>query len=220
MPKVKSSKVDNMGNNLILLSEAANLCHYSQEYLSLRARQGKLRSVKQGRNWLTTKEWLYEYLAYCEGLKEKNKPKAGLIKTKTQIVAREIEQEQSENRIKANKPEIIKNFWILLFYRVKNTIGKILTTADSHNFIGKLTSEKSQSRLLNLRQEVKLLLISPIELLRFINDWILNEQPRIKIRQILAGALTGLAVFGFLLLATNKGAHDVIGNGVARLIDK
>ena len=35
---------------------------YSQEYLSLRARQGKLKAVKLGRNWVTTKQWVDEYV--------------------------------------------------------------------------------------------------------------------------------------------------------------
>jgi len=46
----------------ITLAEASKLCAYSQEYLSLRARQGKLGAVKKGRNWVTTKEWLWEYI--------------------------------------------------------------------------------------------------------------------------------------------------------------
>ena len=48
----------------ISLMEATQSCNYSQEYLSLRARQGKLKSVKVGRNWFTTKEWLEEYLQH------------------------------------------------------------------------------------------------------------------------------------------------------------
>ncbi len=48
--------------NYISLQEATKYCDYSQEYLSLRARQGKLKAVKIGRNWLTKKEWLKEYL--------------------------------------------------------------------------------------------------------------------------------------------------------------
>ncbi|MBI4128925.1 MAG: hypothetical protein HY460_02630, partial [Parcubacteria group bacterium] len=47
----------------ITLAEAARKCSYTQEYLSLRARQGKLRAQKVGRNWVTTEEWLQEYLA-------------------------------------------------------------------------------------------------------------------------------------------------------------
>ncbi|MFH1841336.1 MAG: hypothetical protein ABH800_01070, partial [Candidatus Nealsonbacteria bacterium] len=49
-------------NNFISLQNATKLCNYSQEYLSLRARQGKLKAEKIGRNWVTTKEWLQEYL--------------------------------------------------------------------------------------------------------------------------------------------------------------
>lgn len=52
--------------NYISLKEAAELCSYSQEYLSLRARRGKLKAVKFGRNWMTKKEWLDEYLAGAE----------------------------------------------------------------------------------------------------------------------------------------------------------
>ena len=53
-------------DNYISLQKAAKYCPYSQEYLSLRARQGKLKAVKLGRNWLTKKEWLEEYLAIVE----------------------------------------------------------------------------------------------------------------------------------------------------------
>jgi hypothetical protein len=62
MPKNKQN--NNFG--YISLQEATKLCPYSQEYLSLRARQGKLKSVKLGRNWVTTKEWLKEYLEKVE----------------------------------------------------------------------------------------------------------------------------------------------------------
>lgn len=46
----------------ISLQEAARHCEYSQEYLSLRARQGKLKALKIGRNWVTKKEWIEDYL--------------------------------------------------------------------------------------------------------------------------------------------------------------
>lgn len=46
----------------ITLQEASKLCSYSQDYLSLRARQGKLKSAKFGRNWVTTRRWLDEYI--------------------------------------------------------------------------------------------------------------------------------------------------------------
>ncbi|MDI6603493.1 MAG: hypothetical protein QME57_05345, partial [Patescibacteria group bacterium] len=59
----------------ISLQGATKYCNYSQEYLSLRARQGKLKAIKFGRNWVTKKEWLEEYLKkvkeYNESLKKK-----------------------------------------------------------------------------------------------------------------------------------------------------
>jgi hypothetical protein len=59
----------------ISLQEAGEYCNYSQEYLSLRSRQGKLKSVKIGRNWVTTKEWLREYLETVEDYKSNFKVK-------------------------------------------------------------------------------------------------------------------------------------------------
>ncbi len=51
-----------MNSEYISLQEAAKYRNYSQEYLSLRAHRGKLKAVKFGRNWVTKKEWLEEYL--------------------------------------------------------------------------------------------------------------------------------------------------------------
>lgn len=51
----------------ISLQEATKLCNYSQEYLSLRARQGKLKAAKFGRNWVTTEDWLKDYFKRVEG---------------------------------------------------------------------------------------------------------------------------------------------------------
>ena len=44
------------------LREAAELTPYSQEYLSLLARTGKLEAIKRGRNWVTTRQALERYL--------------------------------------------------------------------------------------------------------------------------------------------------------------
>ena len=44
------------------MSEAAKLCSYDQEYLSLLARKGELKAEKIGRNWYTTVEWLNDYI--------------------------------------------------------------------------------------------------------------------------------------------------------------
>lgn len=66
--------------NYISLREATKYCNYSQEYLSLRIRQGKLRGVKLGRNWVTKKQWLKEYI---EGIENNTNTK------KQQTLARE-----------------------------------------------------------------------------------------------------------------------------------
>jgi len=60
--------------NYISLKEAANYSGYSQEYLSLRARQRKLKAIKIARNWVTTREWINEYF------KKVGKIKVGKIK--------------------------------------------------------------------------------------------------------------------------------------------
>jgi hypothetical protein len=56
-------------DNYISLAQAAKNCPYSQEYLALRARQGKLKAVKFGRNWKTRIDWVQEYTV---GVKEYN----------------------------------------------------------------------------------------------------------------------------------------------------
>ena len=50
-----------MTQKYISLKKAAEYCPYSQDYLKLRARQGKLKAIKMGRNWFTTREWLKVY---------------------------------------------------------------------------------------------------------------------------------------------------------------
>ena len=88
----------------ISLQDAAIICSYSQEYLSLRARQGKLKAVKFGRNWVTTKDWLQEYLRTIDDynvnhvsdkvlkkkLKVKAKPKKKPKKPKVKIKPKEV----------------------------------------------------------------------------------------------------------------------------------
>lgn len=59
----------------ISLSQAAKFCDYSQDYLNLRARQKKLKAVKMGRNWVTTREWLDEYSRQMEEFKNLTVPR-------------------------------------------------------------------------------------------------------------------------------------------------
>ena len=54
---------DGKKQEFITLAEAAKNSPYSQEYLSLLARRGKLFSKKIGRNWYTTRNAVQDYLA-------------------------------------------------------------------------------------------------------------------------------------------------------------
>ncbi|MFZ5391386.1 MAG: beta strand repeat-containing protein, partial [Patescibacteria group bacterium] len=57
--------------DLIPLSEAALLSPYSQEYISLLARKGRIKAWKKGRNWYTTSQAMAEYVAeQASGAKE------------------------------------------------------------------------------------------------------------------------------------------------------
>ena len=50
------------GPEYISLAEAAKGTPYSQEYLSLLARKGRLEAIKLGRNWFTTKQAVKRYI--------------------------------------------------------------------------------------------------------------------------------------------------------------
>jgi len=65
--KEKEAEIEKKG--YISLRKASQYCEYSQDYLSLRARQGKLKAVKFDKIWVTKKEWLEEYLRRVEEYK-------------------------------------------------------------------------------------------------------------------------------------------------------
>ena len=61
---IDALKIPIKGNNeeYISLAEASKICPYSQEYLSLLARKGRLETIKLGRNWVTTRKAVKEYM--------------------------------------------------------------------------------------------------------------------------------------------------------------
>lgn len=59
--------MDNKNSELIPLAKAAKLTNYSQEYISLLCRRGKIKGKKLGRNWFTTKEWVDDYINKTNG---------------------------------------------------------------------------------------------------------------------------------------------------------
>ncbi|MBU2635358.1 hypothetical protein KJ841_02810, partial [Patescibacteria group bacterium] len=91
--------------NYISLKEATKFCDHSQEYLSLRARQGKLKSVKIGRNWVIRKIWLEEYLSgvedYNNNLKNNHKEKIKVVQARKKEEAQEV---KVINKVPRNLP--------------------------------------------------------------------------------------------------------------------
>ncbi|PIR72196.1 MAG: hypothetical protein COU42_02120 [Candidatus Nealsonbacteria bacterium CG10_big_fil_rev_8_21_14_0_10_36_24] len=80
------SRIEKEGK-FISLQEAVKFCEHSQEYLSLRARQGKLKAVKFGRNWVTKKEWLDTYMASAENYKNNIKNNGKKLKKLREVKA-------------------------------------------------------------------------------------------------------------------------------------
>ena len=102
-------------DNYISLQEATKLCKYSQEYLSLRARHGKLKSIKLGRNWVTKKIWLEEYLTgvkdYNNNLKNNHKKKIEVVEIRESPPAGDLSKGEKEpqevkviNKVPKNLP--------------------------------------------------------------------------------------------------------------------
>ena len=60
--EIKTTKKEAKNKQFISLAEAAKGTPYSQEYLSLLARRGKIEAFKLGRNWLTTREAIERYI--------------------------------------------------------------------------------------------------------------------------------------------------------------
>ena len=60
--EVRKTKKEAMGKKYISLAQAARGTPYSQEYLSLLARRGKIDAFKLKRNWLTTREAIERYI--------------------------------------------------------------------------------------------------------------------------------------------------------------
>ena len=98
----------------ISLKEAAQYSRvYSQDYLSLRARQGKLQAVKMGRNWVTKKEWIDQYL------NEVNEFKNGKQK---EVKEAPVRDKKTDKEI----AKILKPKKTSFIFRKKKAIGLVL----------------------------------------------------------------------------------------------
>ncbi|MBI4709458.1 MAG: hypothetical protein HY764_04650 [Candidatus Portnoybacteria bacterium] len=186
----------NRGANYITLAEASRYCQYSQEYLSLRARQGKLRSAKVGRNWVTTPEWLKEYLDYCQKLKEKTK-----YETQSVPIGETAPQP-------IRKPEIKSDFWNLFLLGQKNSLKKAIFYLIVPFKLSVLGFVKIFKEFPNSIGEIS----------RFINV-ITREGIEIRLKPIIAGLIVMASVFG-VLMTTRADIRVGIGENLDRGADK
>jgi hypothetical protein len=145
------SNVKKKSNNYISLRDAAKHCSYSQEYLSLRARQGKLKAIKIGRNWATKKDWLKKYLSgiekYNNNLKNKKAKKtikAKKVKIKVKKVKKKIlparRIPKGEGKVPKNLPvgEIklvkIRPFYFRAWELIQKIVERKLCPSSSFRF--------------------------------------------------------------------------------------
>lgn len=71
----------------ITLFQATKLCSYSEPYLRLRARQGKLKSIKLGKKWMTSAQWISEYIEKTKQWNEKIAAKKAMAANDIQLAA-------------------------------------------------------------------------------------------------------------------------------------
>ncbi|PIV12794.1 MAG: hypothetical protein COS47_00660 [Candidatus Nealsonbacteria bacterium CG03_land_8_20_14_0_80_36_12] len=151
----------NNKSNYVSLKEAAKYSGYSQEYLSLRARQKKLKAIKIARNWVTTKEWIDEYF------RKVGKVKVGKVKRRRETT---------------HKSHFIVIICLMVF--ILGCISVILTSPyfqSGPNSTSRATAkgedERSSSTINIIAENIKELNIKENILLgtRVIGDWFLNQ---------------------------------------------
>jgi hypothetical protein len=94
-----------MEEKYISMADAAKLCSYEQDYLSLLARRGDLRAEKKGRNWFTKVEWLNAYL-------EAKKPNE-IITPETILKTKEKAVPEKVDGVKKRDYKNLGKIWIL-----------------------------------------------------------------------------------------------------------
>lgn len=98
--------MSNTDINYISLGEAAKLTNYSQEYISLLCRQKKLKGTKIGRNWVTTKEWIENYVNKTKGSGE-NVISVKIKNTKKQAASNIFQTNESKDEALGQKEQDI-----------------------------------------------------------------------------------------------------------------
>ncbi len=83
-----NTEIDSEVNSEVYLplTNAAKIAETTPGYLKILIHRGKLKGVKQGRNWFTTREWLNEYS------KPTNKLPLPVVSTSLEIISEEKSQ--------------------------------------------------------------------------------------------------------------------------------
>ncbi|MFA6226796.1 MAG: hypothetical protein WC620_11665, partial [Methanoregula sp.] len=200
--KKKISKVEPL--NYLLLSEAAKYCHYSQEYLSLRARQGCLQAVKIGRNWMTTRDWIRDY-----------EEKTRLEKLKEGLAPPDIPPAilQTSGRAEGIKvPETKTGFWDFVFIGA----GEIKKAVVERSKIGLANlKELVRDTYINITSWLILTQKACFELLTFIKVSIKEENLKLNYKLISFGLAVILGSFGILEFVKPE-TQAKIGEGASR----
>jgi hypothetical protein len=129
-PKYRMSNTSNSNEfEYLSLKEASEYSGYSQDYLNLRIRQGKLKGVKIGRNWVTKKEWIDEYKQYTKEYFEKRNNKEN---NNSQKNKEKISQLKIKSLFSFKSPKIAKVF--LAIFLILAFAGTIFAKGNLKNF--------------------------------------------------------------------------------------
>jgi hypothetical protein len=90
----------------ISLFQASKLCSYSEPYLRLRARQGKFKSIKFGKKWMTTAQWVKDYVKKTKEWNERMaaKKKSVLKKENNALDSETCLSKAEERRVSFSPP--------------------------------------------------------------------------------------------------------------------
>ena len=149
----------NSEEKFISLKEASELCSYSEPYLRLRAREGKLKAVKIGRNWATTKEWLDEFLQ--KNLQNQNRRKQQIPKEKEPIQAHKrigVEHTPTTPLLKTKKGILLSVpiFFLLTLFFLASLFSYILANPQPFFSSFKSTLDPILGSFSSLKKELQL----------------------------------------------------------------
>ena len=165
MTEKTNRKTDENETDFMPLSEAAKLTGYTPEYLNLRARQGKFKAKKIGRNWHTKKEWLDEFLGGAKKAEEvkdekieslEEKGLAFLEETKNgSEEAKEVEEEKIITEPEKKKISIgHQNRELKIFAGLASAVIILpLAFVSVYVFRSVVNNSQTNSALLNLAKE-------------------------------------------------------------------